>query len=419
MSHPTRQSELLRRLLASLLCALLACLVAARPAFADPTSQELAQEREELEAESEELAAEREELEGQLAQAQEHLEVLGEEIAAIQQELMEAEERLEITRNEIEETNAQIEETNRELAERREALGTHMRGSYKMGASGVLDTLLGATSFEDLINRIYYLDKISEASANDIEEIDRLEAELSAHEQELEEVQARQQAEIEATEAKVVEYEEKITEAQEYYAALDEEVQAKLAEEEAKRAEIEAKKAEEEAAKKAEEEERKAAEERARAAAQASGVSTALDVVSGGEQAAAVAPSGSPDVVANAYALIGRPYKTWWSGRNYGPDAPGFDCCGLAATAYQMAGYSTPYQTSVTGLMSWVRSRGNWKDCNLSNVDSVLSPGDLLFCSTGHVAIYIGNHQMIHAPYPGRYVCVAPIYACIGGGFGG
>ena len=84
-----------------------------------------------------------------------------------------------------------------------------------------------------------------------------------------------------------------------------------------------------------------------------------------------------------------------------------------------MAGYSTPYQTSVTGLMSWVRSRGNWRDCNLSNVDSVLSPGDLLFCSTGHVAIYIGNHQMIHAPYPGRYVCVAPIYACIGGGFGG
>ena len=113
------------------------------------------------------------------------------------------------------------------------------------------------------------------------------------------------------------------------------------------------------------------------------------------------------------------PYKTWWSGRNYGPDAPGFDCCGLAATAYHMAGYSTPYATSVPGLMSWVRSRGNWKDCNLSNIDQVLAPGDLLFCSTGHVAIYIGGSMMIHAPSPGRYVCVAPVYACIGGGFGG
>jgi cell wall-associated NlpC family hydrolase len=59
--------------------------------------------------------------------------------------------------------------------------------------------------------------------------------------------------------------------------------------------------------------------------------------------------------------------------------------------------------------MSWVRSRGNWRDCNLSNVDSVLNPGDLLFCSTGHVAIYIGNGQMIHAPQTGDVVKVGPV----------
>lgn len=413
MSCQKKHSLFARFLLAVTLGLFLA--IASHPlvATADPSSQELGQQADELAAEREELTAQREALEGQLAAAQERLEVLGQEIAAIQQELMEAEEELEVTRNEIEETNAQIEETAAELANRRDALGTHMRGSYKMGASGMIDTLLGATSFEDLINRIYYLDKISDASAEDIEEIDRLEAELSAHEQELEVVQARQQAEIEATEAKVAEYEEKIAEAQQYYSELDAEVQEALAAEEAKRAEEEAKREEQEAAKKAE-------EERARAAQQAaSGVSTAMGAMGEGGQSAVEAPSGSSDVVANAYSLIGRPYKTWWSGRNYGPDAPGFDCCGLAATAYQMAGYSTPYQTSVTGLMSWVRSRGNWKDCNLSNIDSVLNPGDMVFCSTGHVAIYIGGGMMIHAPYPGRYVCVAPVYACIGGGFGG
>ena len=29
----------------------------------------------------------------------------------------------------------------------------------------------------------------------------------------------------------------------------------------------------------------------------------------------------------------------------------GFDCCGLVATAYHLAGYSTPYRTNVPGLM--------------------------------------------------------------------
>ena len=97
----------------------------------------------------------------------------------------------------------------------------------------------------------------------------------------------------------------------------------------------------------------------------------------------------------------------------------GFDCCGLVATAYHLAGYSTPYATNVPGLMSWVKGRGNWKDCNLSNYSSVLSVGDIIFCSTGHVAIYAGGNQMVHAPSPGGYVCYARVYACIGGGFGG
>ena len=69
--------------------------------------------------------------------------------------------------------------------------------------------------------------------------------------------------------------------------------------------------------------------------------------------------------------------------------------------------------------MDWVKGRGNWKDCNLSNYSSVLSAGDIIFCSTGHVAIYAGGSSMIHAPSPGGHVCYATVYACIGGGFGG
>ena len=406
-------------------------------ALADPTSEELAQQREEIAAEREQIEAERHELEGALADAQEHLDQLGEEIAAIQQALMETEEALEITRNDIAETTTRIDETTAELADRRTMLGNHMRSSYKVGPSASLDTLLGATSFEDFINRVYYLDKISSAQAHDIETINQLERDLTAQRQQLEEVEATQQAKMDEIEAQAEEYEAKIAEARDYYDALGSEIQQKLAEEEEKRAEEAAKKAEEEA-KRAEEEEarrkaeeeavrkaeeeRKAEEDRVRAEQaqqQTSNVTTAINAINEGNQEPVEAPAGSPDIVANAYQFIGMPYKKWWLGRNYGPDADGFDCCGLVCTAYHMAGYETPYQTPVAGLIDWVKSRGNWKDCDLGNIDQVLAPGDLVFCSYGHVALYIGNGMMIHAPVPGRYVCVAPVYACIGGGFGG
>ena len=54
---------------------------------------------------------------------------------------------------------------------------------------------------------------------------------------------------------------------------------------------------------------------------------------------------------------------------------------------------------------------GDWK----TSLDQ-LQVGDLVFPSTGHVGISIGNGQMIHAPYPGRTVCIASVCRFIGGG---
>lgn len=43
-----------------------------------------------------------------------------------------------------------------------------------------------------------------------------------------------------------------------------------------------------------------------------------------------------------------------------------------------------------------------------------LQPGDLVFYgyngSVNHVAIYIGNGQIIHAPVPGKSVCIEPLW---------
>ena len=41
---------------------------------------------------------------------------------------------------------------------------------------------------------------------------------------------------------------------------------------------------------------------------------------------------------------------------------------------------------------------------------SELQPGDLVFPHSGHVGIYIGGGQMIHAPHTGDVVKVASVY---------
>jgi cell wall-associated NlpC family hydrolase len=103
-------------------------------------------------------------------------------------------------------------------------------------------------------------------------------------------------------------------------------------------------------------------------------------------------PAGANDIVQFAYDQLGKPYgygKT-------GPDA--FDCSGLVAAAYAQSGVSLNRT-----------SQGQWSDSTaISRGD--LSPGDLVFSyGTGHIAIYVGGGQVIHASKPGDTVKIAPM----------
>lgn len=62
-------------------------------------------------------------------------------------------------------------------------------------------------------------------------------------------------------------------------------------------------------------------------------------------------------------------------------------------------------------MIASLQASGDWKT-SLSE----LSVGDLVFPSSGHVGIYIGNGQMIHAPHEGATVCIGSVYSFIGGG---
>ena len=112
---------------------------------------------------------------------------------------------------------------------------------------------------------------------------------------------------------------------------------------------------------------------------------------------AVVAPSGvvAPNQTAQAavdtaLAQVGDAY-VW--GAN-GPDA--FDCSGLTQYAYLAAGVSLPHSSKIQAGMGQSVSRDQ------------LQPGDLLFyySPTSHVAMYIGNGQMVHASTPAKPVQV-------------
>jgi peptidoglycan DL-endopeptidase CwlO len=92
-----------------------------------------------------------------------------------------------------------------------------------------------------------------------------------------------------------------------------------------------------------------------------------------------------------ATAQMGKPYE--WGAE--GPKT--YDCSGLTSQAWADAGHAIPRT-----------SQEQWKQ--LKSVDiKDMRPGDLIiyFDDASHVAMYIGDGAIVHAPRPGRTVTIA------------
>ncbi|MEV4564858.1 NlpC/P60 family protein [Nonomuraea sp. NPDC049419] len=107
--------------------------------------------------------------------------------------------------------------------------------------------------------------------------------------------------------------------------------------------------------------------------------------------------SGSAAAVLRfAYAQVGKPYV-------FGGTGPGgYDCSGLTQAAWRAAGVSLPRTT----WQQWA-----WGQSRRVSLDA-LQPGDLIFSEgLGHVSIYAGNGQIVHAPQTGDVVKVVKLSA--------
>ena len=234
---------------------------------------------------------------------------------------------------------------------------------YKNGRTVQLEGILSAGSLAELDTRVGYLETSTSAQAGVFERlaVDRLELDKKIEELD----RARQEAMA----------------AQREVDALRTRIEAKVAEQEE---EVERLRAQIEAA------ERRAAEAARRAAASAAVAAPTL-VTSAVAHPEPASNAGAQAAVDAALSQVGKPYQ--WGAA--GPDS--YDCSGLTMWAWAHGGVALPHNS---GAQYNATARVDRAD---------LEPGDLLFFGSPihHVAMYIGNGQMVEAPYSGTRVRVA------------
>lgn len=369
---------------------------------------------------------------------------LSAEIDQLDSDLVNIMVEIEILDGELSDKEAQIEQTKADLAvaeenkqKQYEAMKKRIQYLYEKGGDDAwAQMLFQASDFTSLLNQAEYVQQMYDSDRNSLEEfketvqqvkdlgdqLDSEKAELEEMNQEYQNRQASMQTQLQEKKATSSDYDAQIAQAQSQAAQYTElirqqnaEIQ-KIEEEEKKAAEEAARKAAEEAAKKAAAEEaaKKAQEEANKKAAEASkksssasgsntgsGSSTSNKSNSnasssssattskdnGSSSSSSSGSSGSSvsynptgqSVVNYACQFVGNPYV--WGGTSL---TNGADCSGFIMSIYAKFGVSLPH------------SSGAMAGCGRGVSYSEAMPGDII-CYAGHVAIYMGGGQIVHA----------------------
>ena len=311
--------------------------------------------------------------------ANQKLQAIGSQLEQTEYQLNQTESQLEQLDIDISDTQDGIEDKARQLGQAQSALSAYVEISYKSGKNSTLDLLLSSTDFNDFVTRSYYTTKIQDAQINTINEIKQLKAELEDERNTL----TTQQEEEKQLKDKLTEQQKTLSDAESEASAVVDGLSAEV--------------------------KNLFAAQQSELTAAAQAQSKAASAAEAGAEIGVNAPSTSQgSIIADANACLGIPYIWGGDDDNFG-EVGGFDCSGFVQHCYALEGYEI-------GRTTWdqidqIKAAGNWKE----SIDE-LEPGDLVFPNDGHVGIYIGNNQMIDAPYPGMFIQVDDITDFIGGG---
>lgn len=284
----------------------------------------------------------------------------------------------------LDQTAGEITQKQQEIADGQAKLSTYVAGEYKTGGLSLLQVLTGVDDLSDMLNRLFYYDKVSDKQAQTIQEVKELKQQLTNK-------QSEQEKNVAATQKKVDELNAQQAEAQNVVNSLDSQLQAELASEAEANAALQAGINASTAEKATVSNETAGTTENTN-----NGGQTSNNNNQGGNTPAPTpapaptpqpstpapaptpsAPSQSVDggsIVSRAYSKLGCAYS--WGG--IGPNS--FDCSGFVS--YCLTGRYCRLGTTGT-FMGWTRV-------------SDPQPGDVVVNSY-HTGIYIGGGQMIHA----------------------
>ena len=328
---------------------------------------------------------------------------IGQEIDELDAEMVALLTDINLIKEAIENKEADIvkaqEEYDAALAEKieqYEAMKIRIRFMYEKGEVSYLQMFFGAKSMGEIMNKASYVEDLYEYDRRLLEEYEGIVQQVAALQDNLEEEKSEletSRSELEEEEAYVEEIlAQKQQEYENYNVVLAKAKQeaavytAKIKQETAqikKLVEEERKRREEEERKRKEEEERKKAEQEAQLATADDDSDSDSD--KGKEQKTETpkpssSGSGKGQQIADfACKYIGSPYVAGGTSLTKGAD-----CSGFVMAVYQAFGYSLPRS-------SYAQS-GAGRAVSYSEAQ----PGDIIYYG-GHVGIYIGNGQIVHA----------------------
>ena len=387
-------------------------------------------------------------LQTRLQDAKARFEDLAMESARVGEALNDTYYQIDQTRKNIDTVTKQVEATQHELDGARDTLGKRIAANYRAGNRSLVDMFMGCATVEDFIGALYYADKVAEQDAQAIDAVETAQTQLEEQKSSLQNLEQEQVGLAAQQEQQAAELEESQQAQASYIKGLDSELRQQLEQERA--AEIAAQQAAAARAMQSQQIQAPLVVQDAPAATQptegqpstegtaqqtnaASSEQTATPQESAPQEEAATqqqpatpapvteqpaqetpvaeepaqtqtAPaaetstetesssSSSDDyrqaIIAAAYSQLGVPYV-------YGAESPGeaLDCSGFTQYCYSAAGIDIPHSS--------VAQAGMADSCSIDD----LQAGDLVFwegtaggsASGSHVAIYLGDGQIIHA----------------------
>ena len=306
------------------------------------------------------------------ASAQSEVNSLQSQLQSIVSKITQLEADLTRKGEEIIQAQADLEQAQEDEKTQYAAMKLRIKYMYEAGDATALESLVSSEDFSDLLSKAEYVQSVHGYDREKLEEYVATKQKIADLKDQLETEQSQlesMQTEYETEESNLTTL---IDSKQAEVADLDSQIQE----------------AAEKAAKEEEERQKKAEEERQKQLQAASQNSTTTNGNSGSSNSSSSSSGSyvSGSTVSRAYSALGKPY-VWGAA---GPNS--FDCSGLVSFC-------------LTGRYSHTYSSSDF--VGLTKVSNP-QPGDICV-RVGHVGVYIGGGQMIHAPHTGDVVKISAV----------